>query len=255
VTLTVRQLRGQVMLALGGAPAVAAHLAGATETEAAAEADTLVANAINGAGRFLFSRGWGFRRLPTVTVTVAAEADHVELPDSIGEILSIRREGICDSGVQLIDADRLEEYRSDGSIASWGERYATLTRSNATDGAGLGARRLDLWPAFSVEEDLRIRSMRSWPTITAATDGEYVLPVADYVETLLTVLCRVFAQGLEEDQLSTRLVEVQAGPLWRTAITVDGATHPHGSNDIAGLVGEHPAGNRFAGSRLPNPTP
>lgn len=254
MSLSVAQLRAHAQLAIGGAPASATQYADAEYATVAADQDAMIASTINGAGRFLFSRAWGFRRLPAVTITISAGAEYVELPATAGGFLALRHASDWSRELIILSPESFEQVRANQTApVDFGERYGTITRSSSAAGAGLGARRLDVWPAPAANEDWRLRSLRVWPTITAATDGADLVPVPDYCEALLIDLVRVFAQGREEDGLSERLTSVVRGPVWAIALQADLEEHPVGDEHDSAWMGERSTRSRFAGSDLPLP--
>jgi len=257
MSLTLEQLRAEAMLAIGGGPAVASQYAEHDDAVVAEDQNARIMRTINDAGRYLFGRPWGFRRLPTAELEVAADATYVLLGATVGEILpgAIKIDNQWSEKVLVVSADRFEEMRMMGDWTGVCARFVTVTRAAPEPGEGLGQRRLDMHPSPDAAETWRVRSLLLWPDdLTAATEGTYILPVPPYAEALLIEYVRAFAQGREDDGLSPRLEIVDNGPLKKHAMRSDAAEHPTGDNDVAHLEKRIPSGPRFAGATLGPPT-
>ena len=216
--LTYGGLKQHIVLALGGQPSV---VTGVTR-------DQRIAEIINQAGNYLFSKPWKFRERTARPVSVVANQNWAE------EILSL----VCKAGlgwrVELTSTEQIELFRNSTEPALLDSvYYAAMTRpwaqadgvtplDHATD--PMPAVRLDLYPTpqASSADSIIIRYRSGWVAVSDSTSADYNIPVPAYVEALLIAYARAFALAYEDEGLSARLIEIDNGPVFNSAAIKDG---------------------------------
>lgn len=220
--LTYGGLKQHVILALGGQPSV---VTGVTR-------DQRIAEIINQAANYLFSKPWRFRERTARPVSLTANQNWAPLPGDAEEILSLTCKAGLGWRVELTTPEHIELLRTatEPSLTT-GTYYAAMTRPWASsgttplvDGSGMPAVRLDIFPAPSTtnSDAVIIRYRSAWVAVSDSTDSTYQIPVPAYVEPLLIAYARAFGLAYEDEGLSARLIEIDNGPLYNTAAIKDG---------------------------------
>lgn len=220
--LTYGGLKQHVQLALGGQPSV---VTGVTPAQRVAEI-------VNQAGNFLFSKPWRFRERTARPVSLVAAQNWAALPGDAEEIVSLTCKAGLGWRVEVTSPEHLELLRTStepGLID--GAYYAALSRpwaqSNGNalaDGSGMPDVRLELYPTpqTSTSDAIILRYRAKWVAISDSTSADYVIPVPAYAEALLIAYARAFGLAYEDEGLSARLIEIDNGPLYNTAAIKDG---------------------------------
>lgn len=225
--LTYGGLKQHVVLALGGQPSI---VTGVTR-------DQRIAEIINQAGSYLFSKPWRFRERTSRPVSLTANQNWAPLPGDAEEIISLTCKAGLGWRVELTTPEQIELLRTSmapGMIDS--VFYAAMSRpwaqSNGTtplvDGTGMPAVRLDLYPSPSTttSDAIILRYRSSWVAVSGDASGgtldTYQIPVPAYAEALLIAYARAFGLAYEDEGLSARLIEIDNGPLYNTAAIKDG---------------------------------
>jgi hypothetical protein len=212
---TFAQVKRHVLLAVGGYPSLAA---GQTNAERLAEV-------VNQAGQYLFQRPWRFRERTSAFISLVASQDYVSLPSDVEEIISlINRENIG-FNIELVTPDHLQNLR-EISIDSGGHgvTYACLSRVANAAGSALNPARLELFPTptAAATDALAVRYRAGWVEIASGAADSYEIPIPKYCDSLFIQYCRAFGMAYEDEGLSQRLVEIDAGPILAGALTKDG---------------------------------
>jgi len=222
--LTYGGLKQHIVLALGGQPSV---VSGVTR-------DQRIAEIINQAGNYLFSKPWKFRERTARPVSLIANQNWASLPGDAEEILSL----VCKAGlgwrVELTSPEQIELFRNSTEPAlldsvfyaamtrPWAKSDGTTPLDHATD--PMPAVRLDLYPTpkTTTSDSIIIRYRSGWVGLTESTSADYNIPVPAYVESLLIAYARAFALAYEDEGLSARLIEIDNGPVYNAAAIKDG---------------------------------
>lgn len=231
--ITYGGLKQHVVLALGGQPSI---VTGMTR-------DQRIAEIVNQAGNYLFSKQWRFRERTSKPLPVTAERDWTALPDDVDDIMSITCKAGLGWRVEMTTPERMDLLRSATEPALLeGVYYACLSRPWAqqdpstgndtttplADGSGMPAVRLEFYPTpQSTSSDVLIIRYRSaWVPVSGSasspTPDSYIIPVPAYAEALLVAYARAFALAYEDEGLTARLIEIDSGPIYDTAAIKDG---------------------------------
>jgi len=222
MALTYGNLKQHILLALGGQPSI---VSGVTR-------DQRIAEIINQAGNYLFSKQWRFRERTSRPLSVVASQDYISLPSDVDELVTLT----CKAGlgwvVEMTTPEQMEILRTaiePGLMA--GTYYAALSRpwaqsngSPLVDGTGMPEIRLELYPkpASSSSDSIFVRYRSAWVALNENTLSTYLIPVPSYAEALLIAYARAFAMAYEDEGLSARLIEIDNGPLFNNASIKDG---------------------------------
>lgn len=227
--LTYGGLKQHILLALGGQPSI---VSGVTQQQRIAEI-------VNQAGNFLFSKQWRFRERTGRPVSLTANQNWAPLPGDAEDIISIITQAGLGWRVELTSPEQIELFRSSVSpTTNTGVYFAAISRpwaqSNGVDplvaGSAFPAARLDLFPTpqTTAADALIMRYRAGWTAVSGETDAitpdTYNIPVPPYVESLLISYCRAFAMSYEDEGLAARLIEIDNGPVWNAAAIKDGIT-------------------------------
>lgn len=227
--LTLGQLRQHVLLAVGGSPASAPSTAVVSATTPYQTGDQRVAEIINLAGQWMFSHNLGFLERQGVSVPVAADQEHADVPPECGVLKSIRVDDSWGAAVRIVSPDDLQTMLlAAPSVVGLWPRCAAIVRPPFTPGTAMPPRRLVLFPRPTQDCTLLLWYQARWVPIAHDTPDEHFMPVPDYAESPLIELVRMHAEGCEHDMLTQRLAAFKAGPVWRTMLAQDLAEHPVG---------------------------
>ena len=225
--ITYGRLKQHILLAIGGQPSIVSGVS----------RDQRLAEAVNQAGTYMFSRQWRFRERASRPVGTVAAQEWAALPDNVEEIISLVATVGYGARVELVSPEQIELLRQSISPTIFGSvLYAALVRpwaqSNGTTPIPAGdpfpAVRLDLYPTpqATVPNAMTIRYRAGWEPVSgdqnAMTPDTFEIAVPPYAEALLIAYCRAFATSYEDEGLSARLVEIDNGPIWNAAATKDG---------------------------------
>jgi hypothetical protein len=145
----------------------------------------------------------------------------IALPEDLRDIISIaptrtsNRARIC-----LTSLDHINQNRgANALVQSPALFYGAVVYTGATP-----TPILELWPSPGANETgaMRIFYTARW---VRQTNDFGVIAIPEFMENLLTFICRAFAQGYEreaESSLHKRLAEIQAGPVYAAAVRSDG---------------------------------
>ena len=225
--LTYGGLKQHILLALGGQPSI---VSGVTQNQRIAEI-------VNQAGNYLFSKQWRFRERTGRPVSLVANQSWAAMPGDAEEIISLITKAGLGWRVELTTPDQLELFRSTMFPAMLGSvYYAALSRPWAdaggvtplVAGTAFPAVRMDLYPTPNATstDAIIMRYRAGWTSVSGETDAVtpvgYIIPVPPYVEALLVSYCRAFAMAYEDEGLTARLLEIDNGPVWNAAAIKDG---------------------------------
>lgn len=225
--LTYGGLKQHVLLAIGGNPSIAGTVS----------REQRIAEIVNQAGQYLFSRQWRFRERTARPVSLVAGQNWAPLPSNVEEITSLVVKAGLGWRVEMTTPEQIELFRTSATPATAdGVYYAALSRpwaqSNGTTplvaGSGMPALRLELYPTpqATTSDAMILRYRMGWEEVSgennAWTPDTYQMPVPPYVEALLIAYCRAFAVAYEDEGLTARLIEIDNGPVWNAAAIKDG---------------------------------
>ena len=225
--LTYGGLKQHIVLALGGQPSVVSGV----------NRDQRIAEIVNQAGNYLFSKSWRFRERTARPISVVAQQDYAPLPGDAEEIISLTCRAGLGWRVEMTSPENMEMLRTSAFPSlSTGSYYAAMARPWAQagtstpliDGSGMPSVRLELFPTPNVtsSDALIIRYRGSWVPVSgessSMTADVYQIPVPAYAEALLIAYARAFGLAYEDEGLSARLIEIDQGPLFNAAAIKDG---------------------------------
>lgn len=221
--LTYGNLKSHVVLALGGQPSI---VSGMTR-------DQRIAEIVNQAGLYLFTKAWRFRERTSRALPVVAQQNYVALPADVEDIIALVSKAGLGWRVELTTPEHMEIIRNMAEPALMdGVYYATMSRpwaqANGTElgqGTGLPAIRLELYPTpqASASDAITARYRAAWQTVSSSTnETSFIIPVPAYAESLLIAYARAFAMAYEDEGLTARLLEIDNGPIFSAAATKDG---------------------------------
>jgi hypothetical protein len=212
---TFSEAKNHAVLSVGGYPSLAP---GQTRNQRLAEI-------VNQAGQYLYSRPWRFRERTSTLLSLVANQNYVTLPSGVEELISVVSTELIGSPIEMVTPDHMEQLRSLG-VASTGQgvTHAVLSRPSTADGQAIASNRLDIYPTptTSTANALSVRYRTGWTSIADNAADSWEIPIPKYCDALFIAYCRAFAQAYEDEGLSARLSEVDAGPLLATAATKDG---------------------------------
>lgn len=232
--LTYGGLRQHILLALGGQPSIVGGSVPNFSTH-----NQRVAEIVNQAGNYLFSKQWRFRERTGRPVSLVANQNWAAMPGDAEEIISLVTKAGLGWRVELTSPEQIELFRNSMAPALLDSvYYAALSRPWAQDGvtpetpivAGTAfpSARLDLYPTpqSTTTDAIIMRYRAGWTSVSgetnAVTPDTYIIPVPPYVEALLIAYCRAFAVAYEDEGLAGRLIEIDNGPIWNAAAIKDG---------------------------------
>lgn len=225
--LTYGGLRQHILLALGGQPSI---VSGVTQNQRIAEI-------VNQAGNYLFSKQWRFRERTGRPVSLVANQNWAAMPGDAEDIISLVTKAGLGWRVELTSPEQIELFRNSMAPALLDSvYYAALSRpwaqaDNVTPlvaGTAFPAPRLDIYPTpqATTTDAIIMRYRAGWTAVSgetnAVTPDTYIIPVPPYVEALLIAYCRAFAVAYEDEGLAGRLIEIDNGPIWNAAAIKDG---------------------------------
>ena len=185
-------------------------------------ADERVAEIINHAGRQMYSRPWRFRE-QAGTLDTTASSRTIALPATFEELVSLTRtvDGMALELATPEDMDRLSDALGGTNISGYVSRASVAWTA--------GSSHLLIWPTpTSAGTDvLRIRYRKSWTTITGADVADTntsppAISMPNYAEQLFIAYLRAFAVGYEDEGMTARIADVEAGPILQTTLMKDG---------------------------------
>ena len=212
---TFAEVKNHAILAVGGYPSLAPNQ---TRAERLAEI-------VNQAGNHLFCRPWRFRERTTKYMSLVASQSYVALPSDVEELLSIISTQSLGYLIEMVTPDHMEQLRQLGlTMTGPSVTHACFTRTEPAAGDALPAVRLDIYPTptAAVTDAIAVRYRASWITIDSEAPDSYEIPIPKYVDALFIAYVRAFAQAYEDEGLSQRITEIEAGPLLATSQTKDG---------------------------------
>jgi hypothetical protein len=221
--LTYGNLKSHIVLALGGQPSI---VSGMTR-------DQRIAEIVNQAGQYMFTKPWRYRERTSRPLNTVAQQSWVALPTDVEDIVALISKAGLGWRVELTTPEHMEIIRNMSEPALMdGVYYATLSRPWAesnnttplTAGSGLPAVRLELYPTpqASASDAITMRYRASWQTVSDTTQETFIIPVPAYAESLLIAYARSFAMAYEDEGLTARLMEIDSGPIFSAAATKDG---------------------------------
>jgi hypothetical protein len=212
---TFAEAKNHAVLAVGGYPSLAP---GQTRNARLAEI-------VNQAGQYLYSRPWRFRERTSKYLSLVADQNYIALPVDAEELLSIISLESLGYLIEMVTPDHMEQLRQLGlTMTGPGVTHAVFARLPPADGAALPAVRLDIYPTptGNVADAIAIRYRAGWVDIAYDAADSWEIPIPKYCDALFIAYCRAFAQAYEDEGLSARLVEIDGGPILATASTKDG---------------------------------
>lgn len=230
--LTYGGLRQHILLALGGQPSIVGGSVPNFSTH-----NQRIAEIVNQAGNYLFSKQWRFRERTGRPVSLVANQNWAAMPGDAEEIISLVTKAGLGWRVELTSPEQIELFRNSMAPALLDSvYYAALSRpwaqaDNVTPlvaGTAFPAPRLDIYPTpqATTSDAIIMRYRAGWTAVSgetnAVTPDTYIIPVPPYVEALLIAYCRAFAVAYEDEGLAGRLIEIDNGPIWNAAAIKDG---------------------------------
>jgi hypothetical protein len=221
--LTFGNLKSHIVLALGGQPSI---VSGMTR-------DQRIAEIVNQAGQYMFTKPWRYRERTSRPMNTVAQQSWVDLPTDVEDILALISKAGLGWRVELTTPEQMEIIRNMAEPALMdGVYYAALSRpwaqSNGTtelgQGTGLPAIRLELYPTpqASASDAVTVRYRAAWQAVSDTTQETFIIPVPAYAESLLIAYARSFAMAYEDEGLTARLMEIDNGPIFIAAAIKDG---------------------------------
>ena len=212
---TFAEAKNHAILAVGGYPSLAP-----SQTR-----EQRLAEIVNQAGQHLFSRPWRFRERTTKYISLVNGQSFVALPTDCEEIVSILSTQSLGYLIEMVTPDHMEQLRQLGlTMTGPTVTHACFTRLPPADGAALPAVRMDIYPTptGNVTDAIAVRYRAAWTPIASDAVATWEIPIPKYVDALYIAYVRAFAQAYEDEGLSTKLAEIEAGPVLATALTKDG---------------------------------
>jgi hypothetical protein len=212
---TFIECKNHAILAVGGYPSLAP-----SQTR-----EQRLTEIINQAGEHLFAREWRFRERTTKFINLVADQAYVSLPTDCEGILSILSTFSLGYLIEMITPDHMEQLRQLGlTMTGPMVKHATFTRAPESAGAVINEPRLDIYPTPSGAQTnaIAVRYRSKWVQLSSTAADAYEIPIPKYVDALYIAYVRAFAQAYEDEGLSARIQEIDAGPLLATALTKDG---------------------------------
>lgn len=182
-------------------------------------ADERVAEIINHAGRQLYSRPWRFRE-QAITLDTTATLRVVALPDAFDELVTLTRtvDGKPLEMGTVEDLDQLADALGGTNVSGYLARASVAWTG--------GSPQLLIWPTPTTSETgvLRMRYRKSWTSVTGEDVGDNTgtISLPAYAEQVFIAYLRAFAVGYEDEGMTARLAEVEAGPILQTTLMKDG---------------------------------
>ena len=231
--ITYGGLKQHVLLALGGQPSI---VSGVTR-------DQRIAEIINQAGNYLFSKQWRFRERTSRPIGIVASRNWSALPDDVDDLVSLTCKAGLGWRVEMTTPEMMDVLRTATEPALIeGVYYACLARpwaqpdpSTGNDtttplvaGSGMPDVRLEFYPTpqSNSSDALIVRYRAGWVAVSGESSGgtpdTYIIPVPAYAEALLVAYARAFALAYEDEGLTARLIEIDSGPIYDTAAIKDG---------------------------------
>jgi len=250
-------LKRHILLALGGQPSI---VSGVTQSERIAEI-------VNQAGQYLFTKAWRFRERTSRPIGVIANQSWSALPGDVEDIVSLTCRGGLGWAIQLTSPDHLEMLRTTSiNVTNGNAFYAALSRpwaqSNDTTalvaGTTMPAVRIEFYPTppSTVSDAVMVRYRSGWVEVSGATAtltaDTYQIPVPAYCDSLLIAYSRAFALAYEDEGLTNRLLEVDNGPLYSAAATKDGISQ-RDYGRLLPRVGSAGGHQRYLGGTVSDP--
>lgn len=159
------------------------------------------------------------------------------LPSDFGELVGWDATESLVNSLTITTLRHLLELRTNEiEVSSWNFWGAINWAAGHPDGAPTPI--LELWPVPGSNDfdALTIFYRAGW---TAVTDDAAMLEIPSWFEALFLETCRAFALGwVEYDNasLSTRLLDVKRGPLYTSAVAMDGRVQPEYGAIRGGMV-------------------
>lgn len=223
MTLTNKQLKGYVQLAVGGDPS----------TTPSITADERVAQIINHAGEHLYTRAWRFRERTAKDLGTTASQSYITLPSDVGEIITVEPVNSWSNSLSFVDPATFERVSNEGVSPELSYLVTLVYKDNNPT--------LDIYPtpAATDADAFQIRYRARWVELTDETvDLTTVIGVATYVEALLVEYVRAIAEGGEDGTTQQRLMAVDGGIMLDRALRKDGTLQPdYGSLPSSGYSG------------------
>ena len=231
--ITYGGLKQHVLLAIGGQPSI---VSGVTR-------DQRIAEIINQAGNYLFSKQWRFRERTSRPIGIVASRNWSALPEDVDDLVSLTCKAGLGWRVEMTTPEMMDVLRTATEPALIeGVYYACLARpwaqpdpSTGNDtttplvaGTGMPAVRLEFYPTpqSNSTDALIVRYRAGWVPVSGTAGSEtadsYIIPVPAYAEALLVAYARAFALAYEDEGLTARLIEIDGGPIYDTAAIKDG---------------------------------
>jgi hypothetical protein len=237
MALTLAALKNQISHVLGGSPS-------------SKIGDITI---INEAGRHLFHYQWKFRERAPKSIFTNIDVDHVVLPDDVGEVTRLRmKDGLTDS-IRLTTIEEVVDVRN--TTISTGNNYvAAIVWPVAYGTAGQEQHpRLELAPTPTTVEELTLVYKAKFEEFQESDTDETVAKVPSMAEGVFTALVRAIALGYEEENMTQRLMEVEASPVFQRLLVSDGFLQPDYGPLRNGAVGGINQYARVPFSELPGP--
>jgi len=236
MSLTLADLKNQISHVLGGSPS-------------SKIGDLTI---INEAGRHLFHYQWKFRERPPTSVFTDADVDYVVLPDDVGEVTGLRmKDGLTDS-IRLTTIEEVVDVRN--TTISTGNNYvAAIVWPVAYSGQQEQFPRLELAPTPTTEEEITLLYKAKFRDFTSDDQDTSVAKVPPMAEGVFIALVRAIALGYEEENMTQRLMEVEASPVFQRLLVSDGFLQPDYGPLRNGAVGGINQYDRVPFSELPGP--
>lgn len=230
--LTLGALKSHVEHALGGTPA----------------SQLSAVDIVNQAGRQFFNYHWNFRTKGPREITTTANQSYVELPGNLGHLIhAYMKDGLTDS-IRLTTLEEVVKVRN--SSISTGANYLAAITWPEVD-IDTEAPRMELAPIPTSEDVITVSYMAVWEELSEEDAPAKVPP---YAESALIQMVRAFALGYEEENMSQRIMETVAGPIFEQAFLSDGLVQNNYGPIQNGVFGALHENRRLPFDAIANPS-
>ena len=223
MTLTNKQLKGYVQLAVGGDPS----------TTPSITVGERISQIINHAGEHLYTRAWRFRERTAQDLGTTASQSYITLPSDVGEIITVEPVNSWSASLSFVDPATFERVSNEGVAPELSYLVTLVYKDNNPT--------LDIYPtpASTDADAFQVRYRARWVELTTESiELGTEVGIATYVEALLIEYVRAIAEGGEDGTTQQRLMAIDAGILLDRALRKDGTLQPdYGSLPSSGFHG------------------
>ena len=173
---------------------------------------------VNESGKHLYRMArWRFN-VRSSTLDLVASQSYIDLPADFSEIMGLVPVTGNYVGAQGTTFDELLALRNPSMTSNNGFGYYAISYRT---GDGVARMEISHTPTAAVSGAYNIFYRAGWTDLTEDTDR---IPIPSWAELLFTRIVQAVARGFEEEDqgsLDARLMEIQAGPVFRSALSED----------------------------------